>query len=56
LIYKGTHGKHPKVQLRKAREVEIRSDLPLNLQADGELLGRLPVRFRVIPAALNLIL
>lgn len=56
LIYKGTHGKHGKVHLMKAREVEIHSDLPLDLQADGELLGRLPVRFRVIPAALNLIL
>ena len=55
LIYQGKHGKHRKVHLRKAREVEIRSDLPLNLQADGELLGRLPVRFRIIPAALNLI-
>jgi diacylglycerol kinase (ATP) len=55
LVYKGKHGKHRKVHLRKAREVEIRSDLPLSLQADGELLGRLPVRFRIIPAALNLI-
>lgn len=54
-IYKGTHLTHPKVTVRKAREIEIKSEHPLNLQADGELLGELPARFRVLPAALNII-
>jgi len=53
-VYRGTHLTHPKVTLKKAEEVEISSAEPLFLQADGELLGELPARFRVLPAALNL--
>lgn len=55
MIYKGTHGKHPKVTMKRAREIEVRSAQPLHLQADGELLGELPARFRVIPSALNVL-
>ena len=54
-IYKGTHNSHPKVTMKRAKEVEIRSEQSLNLQADGELLGNLPVRFGIIPSALNII-
>jgi diacylglycerol kinase (ATP) len=55
-IYKGTHLTHPKVTLKQAREIEVSSrDGGMYLQADGELLGQLPARFRVLPAALNLI-
>jgi len=54
-IYKGTHLTHPKVTMKKAREIEIKSTYPLNLQADGELLGELPARFRILPSALNII-
>jgi len=54
-IYKGTHLTHPKVELNKAREIEIRAEEPLYLQADGELLGRAPARFRVLPSALNIV-
>jgi diacylglycerol kinase family enzyme len=54
-IYKGTHLTHPKVTLKRAREIEITSAHPLNLQADGELLGELPARFRILPSALNVI-
>jgi diacylglycerol kinase (ATP) len=54
-IYKGTHLTHRKVTMKKAREVEIASTHPLSLQADGELLGDLPARFRIIPSALNII-
>jgi len=53
-IYKGTHASHPKVTMMRAREVEIPSEQSLSLQADGELLGILPARFRIIPSALNL--
>ena len=54
-IYKGTHLTHPKVTMRRAREVEIRSAHQLCLQADGELLGEAPARFHVLPAALNIV-
>ncbi len=54
-IYKGTHLTHPKVTMKKAREIEIGSKHSLNLQADGELLGELPARFSILPSALNVI-
>ena len=55
-IYKGTHLTHPKVTIKRAREVEIRSARPLPLQADGELLGEVPARFHILPAALNIVI
>ncbi len=55
-IYKGTHLTHPKVTMRRAREIEIRCrDGRMHLQADGELLGKLPARFRVLPSSLNIV-
>ena len=53
-IYKGTHVTHPRVTMKKAREVEIRSSQPMHLQADGELLGELPARFSILSSALNI--
>lgn len=55
-LYRGTHLTHPKVTLKKAREIEIRSDDPVFLQADGELLGGLPARCYVLPSLLNVVL
>jgi diacylglycerol kinase (ATP) len=55
-IYKGTHLTHPKVTMVRAKEVEVKSsDGRMQLQADGELLGEVPSRFRVLPAALNIV-
>ena len=55
-VYRGTHLTHPKVTVKRAREVEILPTEPMSLQADGELLGEIPARFGVIPAALNVII
>jgi diacylglycerol kinase (ATP) len=55
-IYKGTHLTHPKVDMRKAREIEVQPrNSRIELQADGELLGEVPARFRVLPSVLNVI-
>jgi len=54
-IYKGTHLTHPKVTAERAREIEIIPRQPMSIQADGELLGNAPASFRVLPAALNII-
>ncbi len=55
-IYKGTHLTHPKVMMKRAKEIEIQPlDGRLPLQADGEPLGHVPARFRVLPAALNVV-
>lgn len=55
-VYRGTHLTHPKVALKKAREIEIRSEDTVFLQADGELLGGLPARCYVLPSLLNVVL
>jgi diacylglycerol kinase (ATP) len=55
-IYKGTHLTHPKVTMKKAKEIEVNSlNGRMQLQADGELLGEVPARFRVLPSLLNVI-
>ena len=54
-IYKGTHLTHPKVELRKAKEIEIHTEESLSLQADGELLGQVPARFSILPMSLNVV-
>ena len=54
-IYKGTHLTHPKVTVKRAREVEIRPVQPMAVQADGELLGEAPARFSVLPGALTIV-
>lgn len=53
-IYKGTHATHPKVTMKRAKSIEVNSAQQMLLQADGELLGEAPVRFRVLPDALTL--
>ena len=53
-VYRGTHLTHPKVTMKRAREIEIQSAEAMFLQADGELLGGLPARFYILPAALNI--
>jgi len=54
-IYRGTHLTHPKVMLKKVREIEIQSGENVCVQADGELLGQLPVRFSILPGLLNIV-
>ena len=56
-IYRGTHLTHPKVTLKKAREIEIiRSDESVSLQVDGELLEGVPARVYILPSLLNVVL
>ena len=55
-IYKGTHITHPKVSMEKARQVTIKSTEQLLVHADGELIGRCPASFWLVPAALSIVL
>ena len=48
MIYKGTHGKHPKVSIEKAAEVTIGTSERVLVHADGELLGEGPASFRLV--------
>jgi diacylglycerol kinase (ATP) len=55
-IYKGTHLTHSKVTMKKVKEIKVGSlSGKMQLQADGELLGEVPARFRVLPSILNVI-
>jgi diacylglycerol kinase (ATP) len=50
-LYRGTHVRHPKVELRRARQVRIESDAATRTHLDGEPFGSLPLRVTVHPAA-----
>jgi len=54
-IYRGTHLTHPKVILKRAKEVEIYTDGKMSIQTDGELIGEAPARFTVLPSVLNIL-
>jgi len=54
-VFAGTHTAHPKVDMVRAAEMVIEGDPPLLLMADGEMLGRTPLRLKVLPAELTLL-
>lgn len=54
--YRGTHIGHPKVRIEKASDVSIDCSERILIQADGELVGEGPARFRVLPSVLTIAL
>ncbi|MDQ6694584.1 MAG: diacylglycerol kinase family lipid kinase [Chloroflexota bacterium] len=54
-VYTGSHIEHPLVSVTRAGYLTVRSPDRLLLQADGEVLGKSPATFRVVPQALRLI-
>jgi YegS/Rv2252/BmrU family lipid kinase len=55
MIYKGTHLKHPKVFLKKAKEVTIKPAIEMSIQADGDIVGESPATFSIIEQKLCLV-
>ena len=55
MLYRGTHGRLAEVEFGRARRVEIVSDAPIGIEADGELAGNTPAVFEIIPGALEVI-
>lgn len=55
-VYKGTHINHPKVRMVKAKRITIDSPERMLVHADGELLGESPTSFRIMPAALSIMI
>jgi YegS/Rv2252/BmrU family lipid kinase len=53
-LYNGTILTHPKVIEYVAESVMVESQQPVQIQADGELIGEGPATFRILPAALKL--
>jgi diacylglycerol kinase family enzyme len=44
---------HPKIQYKTAETLEITSETPCRIEADGELLGFLPAKVEVIPGRIK---
>lgn len=55
-FFSGRHLQLPKVLRFTARTVSIRSNRPLPVQVDGELIGTTPMSFYIQPAALRILL
>ena len=55
MIYKGTHLSHPKVSVRRAKDVKINTEKKMSVQADGDLIGETPAQFKILPGILNVI-
>ena len=54
-VFKGTHIEEAEVDVERAASVEVRSDRPFAVYADGDHLTDLPARMRILPGALELI-
>lgn len=53
--FRGRHLGHPRVAELRGRQISIDSAVPLNVYADGELVGPLPARIEVVPAAVRIL-
>jgi len=54
-VFAGTHVTHPKVETAAAAEISIDAFPAQILMADGELLGETPLRLRVLPGELTVL-
>lgn len=54
-LLRGTFPGHPRVSYRPGRELAIRSEHPVPLALDGDVVGTTPARFRVRPGALRVL-
>ena len=52
-LYRGTHLSHPKVDLVRARVVEVAATETLPIELDGEQVGTTPARFEIVPGPLR---
>lgn len=55
ILYNGKILNHPKVAGYKCKNVAVRSDSVLYVEADGESLGQAPAEFSIIPSGINII-
>ena len=54
-LYKGTLAEHPKVQAFQAQRITLESEEEVFIDMDGELVGRLPVRFELLPKKIKIL-
>ncbi len=53
-VYRGDHLPHRNIVEFKSRKIEVDSERPLRIEADGEVLGWTPATFEVVPHPLRL--
>ena len=54
-LYKGTLAEHPKVQAFQAQRITLESEEEVLIDMDGELVGRLPVGFELLPKKIKIL-
>jgi diacylglycerol kinase (ATP) len=54
-VFSGKHAAHPKVEMIQAASMAIAGDPPQMIMADGELLGFTPLRLKVLPQELTIL-
>ena len=54
-LLRGTHVRHPRASYFPARDIAVQTSAPADVQLDGDVIGSTPARFRVLPAALHLV-
>ncbi|RPH83319.1 MAG: hypothetical protein EHM75_12170 [Desulfobacteraceae bacterium] len=54
-LYRGTLSGHPKVQVFSAQTISLESEEEVLIDMDGELVGRLPVLFEIVPKKLKIL-
>lgn len=54
-VYSGRHVELPTVTSYRGRVLTIEAERPLHLEADGEVIGTVPVKFEVAPGALSIL-
>lgn len=55
LLARGRHLEHPRIFHARTARADVRTDPPLEIDADGELAGQTPAEFRVTPGELRVI-
>jgi diacylglycerol kinase (ATP) len=55
LLERGSHARSDAVMLVRTQELELVTDRPVPVNADGELVGTTPARFSVLPGALRVV-
>jgi diacylglycerol kinase (ATP) len=54
-LYRGTAAEHPKVKAFPVQSLELTSEEEVFIDLDGELVGRLPAQFQILPQRLSVI-
>lgn len=53
-VFAGKHALHPRVLMRRCREIRVQSRQNLPVLADGEIVGLAPFRCEILPGALEM--